>query len=146
MFWSSLSGLSVLPCAKPFPAFFCSAPLSPLVSRISLTSPDSLPFKWVGLLLKGWEGAHHVKSDTHTADTPHACPPTFFLAKNRKKRMRSPWWSHGCAWKNVWFQRTRAVEPLREIVMSNTGRRPKKEKHKCCQLDFSGILLFLGLF
>lgn len=38
------------------------------------------------------------------------------------------------------------MEPLCEIVMSNAGRRPKKEKHKCCQLDFSGILLFLGLF
>lgn len=70
--------------------FFCSDTLSPLVSRISLTSPDSLPFKWAGLLLKGWEGAHHVKPDTHTADTPHACPlPTFSPGKRLPGRVPS---------------------------------------------------------
>lgn len=51
------AAFQVLSCA----AFFCPATLSPLVSRISLTSPHSLPFKWGGLPLKGWEGAHRVK-------------------------------------------------------------------------------------
>ena len=60
-FWSSHSGLPVLPRAEPFYWVLYSATLSPLVSRISLTSPDSVLFKWGGLLLESWEGAHHVK-------------------------------------------------------------------------------------
>lgn len=127
IFSSSLSGLSPAVC-KAFFLRFCSATLSPSVSRISLTSRASLPFKWGGLPLKGLRGCSPCKAYTHTADAPHPCPPSIWAPVKKKKSMRSPRWSRGCEGKNVRFERTSAVEELCEIVMSDSVRRPAEEE------------------
>lgn len=84
IFSSSLSGLSPAVC-KAFFLRFCSATLSPSVSRISLTSRASLPFKWGGLPLKGLRGCSPCKAYTHTADAPHPCPPSIWAPVKKKK-------------------------------------------------------------
>lgn len=81
---------------------FCSATLFPLVSRISLTSHNSPPFKWGGLLLKSWEGALHVKPILTLLTLLILALHLSQLAV-KKKSMRIPQWSSGCERKNVRF-------------------------------------------